>query len=712
LENKNNNFDLLKARKVDTLLESLLFLSKYHQRASSKESLIYGLSLHDELMNTEKFIQSAKRINLISKLVYNEKIKDISKLVLPSVILLKDGSSGILLDIDENKNIATVIFPELSDGEININIDELDEKYTGNVIIVKAAYKFQNRVNNEVIIPEPKKWFWGAMKRNNSIYIRVIIAAIFINIFVIATPLFIMNVYDRILPNNALETLWALSIGIFIVMIFDFILKLIRAYYLGKASKRADIVMSNKIFDQLLNLRLEEKPSSTGMFVNRLQSFQSIRDFFATATVAAIVDIPFLIIFIGIIFYIGGVLGWITFLTLFIAIAFSLIMQKPIKRSVENISKEEQLKHTTLNETVTGLEIIKSIRGQNRMKTHWDKSLEQTVYFNEKSQFLSQITTYFTSFISQLSNIFVIIGGVYLASVGEMTMGAIVATMMLNRRALSPISQIVGMILRYDKTMLALNNIDSVMNMEVERENKVYLSRPALKGDIEFKDVSFSYKNQSYEALKNINLTIKEGEKIAILGKIGSGKSTLVKLLQNLYVPTKGSIQIDKTDVRQIDPVDLRRSIGVVPQEPFLFMGSVKDNITISEPFATDEEILRASQIAGVHEFLGKHDAGYDFQVGERGAGLSGGEIQSVTLARALISNPNIMILDEPTNAMDRQTEKEFIRKLETILKNQTVVLITHKTSILSIVDRIIVFDNGRIIADGPREQILSQAKG
>jgi ATP-binding cassette subfamily C protein LapB len=707
-----NNINLLKEkRKVDTLLESLLFLAKFHQRATSKESLIYGLSLHNELMDVDKFVQSSKRIGLISKFVSRANINEISTLALPAVIILKNNSCAVLLKYNTDKNEAFIISPEISEGEITISINELNDMYAGKVIIIKPAYKFENRVDKDIFIPEPKKWFWGALKRNKDIYYKVILAAIFINLFVIATPLFIMNVYDRILPNNAIDTLWALSIGIFVVMLFDFILKLVRAYYLGKASKRSDIVMSNRIFDQLLNLRLEERPASTGMFVNRLQSFQSIRDFFATATVSTIVDIPFLILFIFIIFYIGGPLGWITLGTLVISILFSLIMQKPIKKSVENSSKEEQLKHTTLNETVAGLEIIKSIRGQNRMKTHWDKSLGQTVYFNEKSQFYSQIATYFTSFISQLSNIFIIIGGVYLASSGSLTMGGIVASMMLNRRAISPISQIVGMILRYDKTMLALNNIDSVMKMEVERENKTYLSRDNLKGEIQFKDVSFSYKNQSYEAIKNINLTIKQGEKVAILGKIGSGKSTLIKLLQNIYVPTKGSIQIDQTDVRQIDPVDLRRAIGVVPQEPFLFMGSVKDNITISEPFATDEEILKASQIAGVHSFLGKHDAGYDFMVGERGSGLSGGEIQSITLARALISNPNIMILDEPTNSMDRQTEKEFISKLETIMHNQTVILITHKTSILSLVDRIIVFDDGRIIADGPKEEILSQAK-
>jgi len=257
--------------------------------------------------------------------------------------------------------------------------------------------------------------------------------------------------------------------------------------------------------------------------------------------------------------------------------------------------------------------------------------------------------------------------------------------------------------------MIALRNIDEIMEMTTEKKTKGLLSRPNLSGDIEFKDVYFSYKNQNIETLKNINLTIKEGEKVAILGKIGCGKSTLTKLILNLYSPTKGSVLIDKTDVRQISSADLRHAIGVVPQEAFLFMGSVKDNITISEQFVTDEEVIAAAKLAGVHDFLGKHEAGYDLIVGERGEGLSGGERQSITLARALISNPRILIMDEPTNSMDRQTELQFINKMQTIKSDKTLIIVTHKTALLALVDRVIIIDNGQIVADGPKEKILSQ---
>jgi len=697
-------------RTVDSLLECLSFLSKYYQRTTSKEALISALPIHNNSMQIKDFIVSAHRIGLISKIVTRD-LRGISKLALPAVLLLAKERACVLLEIDFDKKEAKVIIPGLSDGETTISIENLESEFTKQVIIIKPEYNFENKISKEVMIPQPKKWFWGTFKLNIPLYNRVIVAAIFINLFVLAMPLFMKNVFDRVLPNNGIETLWAMAFGIVFIMVFELIFTLLRAYYLGMAGKKADLIMSSKIFDQLLNIRLSEKPASTGQFVSRLQSFGSVRDFFTSATIATLVDIPFTLLFIGAIFYFGGNLGWISVITIILVLGFSWIMQKKIKNVIGQSSKEEQLRQTTLNETVAGLEIIKSVRAQNRMKTHWDESLNQTLYYGEKSQYLSQLTTQITSFIGKLSNIAIIVMGVYLSFEGDMSMGGIVAAMMLNSRVISPISQIVGMVIRYEQTILALENIDEIMMMEVERENKSYLSRPNLNGDIEFKDVTFSYKNQNFEALKNINLTIKQGERVAILGRIGSGKSTLAKIIMNLYVPTKGSVLIDQTDIRQIDPVDLRRSIGCVPQEAFLFMGSVKDNITIGEQYVSDEEIIKAAKAAGVHEFLGKHEAGYDLLVGERGESLSGGERQAVTLARALITNPNIMILDEPTNSMDSQTEKGFVKRMAELIGDKTLILITHKMSVLSLVDRVIILEDGKIIADGPKEEVFKPKK-
>ena len=719
MENNDSNLienetlgNLKDRRKVDDLLGCLLFLSKYHKRETSAESLTFGLPIHNTSMNISMFHQASSKIGLTTRAVNRKKIKDITKLALPSVLILDKNRACVLINYDLEKGIANVVIPGLISGEIEITIDKLESEYTGEVIIIKPEYNFNNRIEKEVVVANPKEWFWGTIIRNKGIYKQVIIVSLFINLFILATPLFTMNVYDRVLPNNAIETLWALFIGISLVMLFDLLLKILRSHFLGIASKRADTIMSNKIFSHLLNIKLEARPASTGQFVSRLQSFESVREFFTSATIAAIVDLPFVVIFITVIFFIAGPLAYITIATVVISLLISWYLQRPLKTIIEKSVKEEQIKQTTLIETVSGLEIIKSVKAQNRMKTHWDNSVSRTVHFADKGHFLSQTITYLTAFISQFSNIAIVAGGVYLAKDGEITMGAIIAAMILNGRVIAPISQLVGMIIKFDRTMLSLNNLDEVMNMPVEKENKAYISRPNLKGDIELKDVQFSYKNQNHQTLKDINLKIKEGEKVAILGKIGSGKSTLLKLIMNLYEPTSGSVLVSGLDVRQIDPTDLRYAIGNVPQEPFLFMGTIKDNLTIGEQYISDEELLRVSKIAGLDEFLGKHEAGYDLLVGERGEGLSGGERQSVTLARALISDPNIIMLDEPTNSMDKQTEKSFINRLQNIVSDKTLIVVTHKTSLLQLVDRVIIMDNGKIIVDGPKETVFTSKVG
>jgi len=711
-ESETNDIDYEKNlkdnRKVDDLLGCLHFLSKYYNRETSKESLTYGLPIHNTSMNINMFNDAANRIGLETKQVTRKNIKDISRLALPCVLLLNDERACVLLDYDLKNKVAKVVLPGLINGETQIPLDKLSSEFSNEVIIIKPEYNFNNRIDKEVIVETPKQWFWGTMFRNKGIYNQVVLISLFINIFILATPLFTMNVYDRVLPNNAIETLWALFIGVSIVMVFDLLLKVMRAHFLGVASKRADTVMSNKIFNHLLNIKLSAKPASTGQFVSRLQSFENVREFFTSATIAALVDLPFIAIFILVIYYIAGPLAYITIATVLISIILSWYLQRPLKNIIEKSVKEEQIKQTTLIETVTGLEIIKSVRAQNRMKTHWDQSINKTIHWADKGHFLSQSISYIANFISQFSNIAIVAAGVYLAQEGEITMGAIIAAMILNGRVIAPISQVVGMIVKYDRTMLSLKNLDEVMKMPVEKSNKKYISRPNLRGDIELKDVDFSYKDQNYQTLKNINLTIKQGEKVAILGKIGSGKSTLLKLIMNLYEPTKGSVLVDGLDTRQIDPVDLRQAIGSVPQEPFLFMGTVKDNLSIGEQYVSDEEILRVSKIAGLDEFLGKHEAGYDLLVGERGDGLSGGEKQSVTLARALISDPNILMLDEPTNSMDSQTEKNFISRLERIVQDKTLVVVTHKTSILKLVDRVIIVEDGKVIVDGPKDEVIS----
>lgn len=703
--NFNEEFENLKDKKdEDTLLQCLLFLAKYHKRQTSVDKILADLSLHSKYMSLALFKKAAKQLSFTCKGV-SRGFKDIDSRVLPCVVFLKENKVAILLSKDEQK--VKLYVPSF--GQLEFTKEEFTQLFTNNILIVKPEYDFKSPLDEKIKIKDNRRWFYDTLIKNISIYKLIIIAAILINIFVIFIPLFTMNVYDRVLPNKAVDTLWVLLFGISFVLVFDLILKLIRSYFIEVAAQRADVRMSSKIFDQILNIKLKHKPPSTGMFVSRLQSFESVREFFTSATITAFVDLPFIFLFIAIIYFIGGNLAFVSIATMILAIIFSLLMQKPIKKTILLSAKEDQIKQTILTEAVAGLEIIKSVRAANRMKEHWDKSVLSITKYNNKTHYLSQAVTSVVTFMASFSSILIVSYGVFLANESKITMGAIIASMILNSRVIAPVTQIVSMIIRLDRTLISLENINQIMNMPVEREfNKNYLSRENLNGDIVFKEVNFTYDKNKSSVLKNINLHVKKGERIGIIGKIGSGKSTLAKLLINLYEPTNGSILIDSTNIAQIDPIDLRKAVGYVPQEPFLFMGSIKDNVTIGHQYASDEEILAACKISGVHDFLGKHERGYDLIVGERGEGLSGGERQAVTLARALISKPSILLLDEPTNMMDDLSEHLFKQKVAQAIEDKTLIIITHKPSLLSLVNRLIIIDDGKIVADGEKNEVLA----
>lgn len=700
---------LLDKKEEDCLLQNLLFLIKYYKKDISIDAMVSNLPLHGGFLTPKLFKKAASNAKLSCKATSLE-VERIDANILPCVVFFDDETSAILLEKDEKS--VKLFYPKIGLGESILTLEEFTSRFTTQLFIIKPIYEYDNKVNRQIGQKDQKRWFYDTLLENVRIYKHIIIASVLINIFVIFIPLFTMNVYDRVLPNKATDTLWVLIVGITLVLIFDLLLKLVRAYFIEIAAKRADAKMSSLIFEQILNIQLKSKPPSTGMFVSRLQSFESVREFFTSATVIAFVDLPFILLFLLIIYYIGGNLALISFVVMGITFAFSYLMQKPIKQSVLSSTKEDQIKQTILTETVTGLEIIKSIKAQNRMREHWEKSVYQTIKQSNKTHYLSQLVASIVAFVSSFSSILIVGYGVLLANSGEITMGAIIACMILNGRVIAPVSQISSMIIRLDRTLISLENINQIMNMPVEREpNKNYLSRPNLKGDIVYKDLSFSY-DDKIDALKNINLKITQGEKVGIIGKIGSGKSTLAKLLLNLYTPHSGSLLIENTNIAQIDPHDLRSAIGYVPQEPFLFMGSIKENITIGSNYVSDEDILQASMVAGVHEFLGKHESGYDFLVGERGEGLSGGERQAVTLARALLLNPNILVLDEPTNMLDELSEFAFKQKVAAIIEDKTLILITHKPSLLTLVDRLIVVNDGKIVADGEKSAVLQALRG
>ncbi|MCB5162161.1 type I secretion system permease/ATPase [Marinomonas algarum] len=689
------------------LLDCLVLLSKYFFNPHTADGIAAGLPITDNAMTPELFKRAAKRIGINSRFV-KRTLSKIPGMVMPAVLLLDNQQACILLSVDEEKGIATLLRPESGEGEVSMSIKELDASYTGYCFFVRPLYQFDKRSEHKEDAEQKKgHWFWGTISRSWRIYRDVFIASLMINIFAVASPLFVMNVYDRVVPNNAFDTLWVLAIGAAVVYLFDFLLRTLRAYFIDIAGKKSDILISASIFSKVNNITMASRPKSVGAFAKNLQEFESIRDFITSASITTLVDIPFMFLIVGVIWLIGGPVGYIPIVTISLIVLYSIIIQIPLRRSIEESQKTASQKNAVLIESLYNAESVKLNNAEGVMQKQWENAVGNIADWGVKTRQLSQSSSSFAMVAQQLTTVIIVIVGVYQIAEGNMSMGALVACVMLTGRALGPMAQVASLATRYNQAKTAFSSLNEIMSSPVERPDTVkFVHRPLFKGDFQFDAVDFSYPEQEQAAVSAINITIKEGEKVAIIGRIGSGKSTLGKLMTGLYVPEKGAVRIDGVDLRQVNPTDLRRNIGAVSQDVSLFYGSIKDNIVMGVPYVEDDAIIRAAELSGVAEFANRKANGLDSNVGERGALLSGGQRQSIAIARALLFDPPILILDEPTASMDNTTESRMKRRLMEGIKDKTLILITHKASMLDMVDRIIVMDNGRLIADGPKEQV------
>jgi len=700
----NTNF----AKTDDPLLLALLSVCKILQTPHSAEALTAGLPLINNKLTNELFIRAADRAGLSAGLV-RRPLSKISNLVLPAVLLLKNGQTCIL--VNRNQDQLTLVIPESESGEKTISIAELSREYSGVSFFIQQNHKFDGRTSGSVT-PTIKHWFWDVIFKSWPIYTEVLIASLLINMFAIASPLFIMNVYDRVVPNHAVETLWALAIGVSAVFIFDFTMKSLRGYFIDAAGKRADIILSATIFEKVMGIRMEARPASVGAFANNLHEFESFREFLTSTTLSTLIDLPFLFLFLGIIWMLGGELVLIPLLIVPLAILGGVIVQKPLKNTVSELFKFSAQKGATLIEALSALDTIKIAGAEGQIQRQWEHNIGQIARLGIKSRFYSSTAVNLTAFLQQMASITVVIFGVYKIAEGDLTTGGLIACTILTGRALAPIAQVASLLTRYHQAKASLDSLNHMMSLPVEREaSKVFLHRPDFSGDIEFKNVSFSYPGQQVKALDKVSFRIKAGERVGFIGRIGSGKSTVEKLIMLLYEPQEGSILIDGTDIKQIDPTVLRRKIGYVPQDILLLYGSLKDNINLGSRYVDDEAVLTAAEISGVSNFVNKHPSGFDMPVGEGGGALSGGQRQSVAVARALLLAPPIYVMDEPTNAMDNSTEETFKRNFTKHLGTKTLILVTHRASLLTLVDRLIVMDSGHIVADGEKEQVLEALK-
>lgn len=693
-------------RGTDALLACLLVVAQAHGLSVTREAVLAGLPLEGGRLGPALFERAGSRAGLSSRIV-RQALEHVEPALLPAVLLLEDGQACVLMRVDAAAAVAEVVFPELGDSVVTMALAELRTRYVGVTLYARPRHRFDARTP-EVRGTRAGHWFWSVMAENRALYRDVLLAALVINVFALALPLFSMNVYDRVVPNNAIETLWALAIGVMIVICGDFVLRMLRGYFVDLAGSRADVKLSAVIMEKVLGLRMEARPDSAGSFASNLRAFESVRDFISSATVTAFIDLPFALLFVIVIGWIGWpmVIPFVVGITLLLL--YSLTVQRRMHALAETTYRASAQRNATLVEGLVGMETVKAMGAEAVIQGKWEKSAALVASVGARLRLLAATSSNGALWVQQMVSLSTVIIGVYLISEGELTMGGLIACYLLSSRAMAPIGQVAGLLVQYHSAATAFESLEELMQRPVERpQDKRFLSRPLLRGDIEFRNVSFAYGEGEMPALREVSFTIRTGERVGILGRVGSGKTTLEKLILGLYQPTGGAVLVDGIDLRQLDPAELRRNIGYVPQDVTLFYGSLRDNIVIGMPEAGDDKVLRAARIAGIADFVDAHPHGYGMLVGERGESLSGGQRQGVAIARALVADPPILLLDEPSASMDHASEEALKQQLRAHGAGKTLIVITHRTSLLDLVDRIIVIDAGRIVADGPKAQVV-----
>lgn len=691
----------------DPLLECLLIVSRSHNRPLTRDAALAGLPMErKQVLSPGLFERAAARAGLSCNIV-QQPLEKLNPSLFPTIVLFHDQEACVLLGWDDEMTSARVIFPELGEAEVTLPMEKLAERYCGRAILIRPRFRFDARAP-EVGKVRNRHWFWGTLGENLPLYRDVLIAAFMLSLFALALPLFIRNVYDRVVPNHAFETLWVLAAGVVVVLVADVVMRTMRGYFLDLASKRVDVKLSSFIMERVLATRLESRPLSTGSFAANLRSFETIRDFITSATVTAFIDLPFAFLFVLVIGWIAWPLALTILGGMILVLLIGLTVQRKMQHLAETSYRGGAQRNATLIESLVGLETIKSLGAEGLMQRKWEASVSFLARTSTSLRLLSLSTINSAVWVQQMISVATIIIGVYLIAEGRLSMGGLIACSMLSSRAMAPIGQVAGLLMQYHSASIALKSLDEILGKPVERPDDAnFITRHTFRGDLRLKDVSFTYPGQELNALHNVSLSIQAGEHVAILGRVGSGKTTLQRLIVGLYQPTEGSVLVDGIDLRQVDPAELRRQIGYVSQDITLFYGTMRDNLTMALPTADDGAVLKAADCGGILEFVNGHPQGFDMMIGERGESLSGGQRQGVAIGRALIGEPPILLLDEPTGSMDHSSEEAIKNRLKQAAEGKTMIVITHRTSLLELVDRIIVLDAGKIVADGPKEQVV-----
>jgi ATP-binding cassette subfamily C protein LapB len=692
---------------ADPLLDCLVELARLHGRPATHAALSAGLPLSKEGLTPSLFARAAARAGFSSKVV-RRALEQIEPALLPVILLLDNNEACVLLGWDEDTGDARLLFPDAGQGGTSLARDALAARYAGVAIFCRPRFRFDQR-SPALADTAGRHWFWGAILAQKSVFKDVLAAALLINLFGLAMPLFTMNVYDRVVPNNAVETLWVLAGSMALVLLLDYLMRLLRGHFVERASARVDLKLSALIMERVLGMRMSQRPASVGAFASNLRSFETVRDFIASATITTLIDLPFTLLFLAVLAWICWPLVFIPLIGMVAVLSYSYLVQHRMRELSETTFRASAMRNATLVESVAGLETIKAHGIENQMQARWEKATAFLARVSSQLRLLSASSMYSVASFQQFANVAVLVAGVYLIHERMLTMGGLIAASILTGRALAPLGQVVGLLLQFQNAKTALAALEQIVATPGERDSETaFVHRPDIKGDIEFRDVHFGYPGSRVEVLRGISFRVRPGEKVLILGRVGSGKSTLQKLMLGLFVPTQGSVLFDGVDLRQLDPADVRRNIGYVEQDSLLFYGSLRDNILVRAPYVDDQSLVAAAELAGLSDFVNRHPDGYDMVIGERGGSLSGGQRQGVAIARAVLLEPPVLLLDEPTSSMDFTSEVQLKDRLRTYAQHKTMVIVTHRSTLMDLADRIIVLDEGKIVADGPRDKVVA----
>ena len=700
--------DSAPSREIDSVLECLAYLARQADRPSSPVLLRAGLALSEHGKLPFHQVEPAlEQVGMRGQPIHR-KLKRWPDRELPAILDLDDNRAAVLVEIKGTQGL--LYLPGVAEP-MWTELAQLEPIFTGHAVIVEADPTRERMAERPWDEARRKHWFWSEVWQVRGEFWPVMLAALIVNLLAFAMPLFTMNVYDRVIPNKAVPTLWVLALGVVIALAFDFTLRLARSRLIDEVGRKLDAKFSQKLFEKVMNLPLADKAGSTGALAKRVSEYENVRDFFASTTVVLVVDISFLALFLVFIAVLAGWLVFVPIAGIVLMFAAGISLQRSMGRSALDAQADSSLQHSVLVESIGGIETLKAARAEGQMLGRWKRYAAMSAGTQERMRRHTSVAINLASGAQQLISIGLLIGGFYKFNAGEMTMGAIIAIVMLAGRALSPIGQFAFLVTRARQSLTTLASLQKLMEADDERNVAARSIVPEIRsGTIELSHTTFRYPNSSRDSLTEVSLTIRPGERIGIIGRVASGKSTLGRLMCGLYAPTEGQMSIDGLDSRQFHPHQIRDAFRFVGQDAELFSGTVRDNLMLGAPQAEDQQLIDAVVRSGADLFLSRDAAGFDLPVGERGSRLSGGQRSMLLLARSLVSPSKLLFLDEPTGAMDTQTEGYFIDHLKTALAaDQTLIVSTHRHQMLSIIDRLIVIDAGRILADGPRDQVIAQ---